>query len=262
MAIINQHHTIDRRMKIMKKLSLHGRVFVNELSEEFGISEVTIRNDLKILENKNLLIRARGGAMSANRVVGFDQHLNEKQMLNMAEKTRIGKAAAKLIKDFDTIIIDSGTTTLEIVRNLEPSLNNVTIITNGLNIANQLVSNPNVNLIISGGVLRKNSLSFIGPLAEMSFKNLHVDKAFIAADGFDTLDGIISTPNIEGAYLNQIMIKIAREVIVVVDSSKFLRQSLAFICKLDQINTVITDSDISENDKKQLEDAGIKVIIA
>jgi DeoR family transcriptional regulator, aga operon transcriptional repressor len=261
MKSTNQHNTVDRRMKIMQKLSASDQVFVKELSAEFGVSEVTIRNDLEQLENKKLLIRARGGAMNTTPVVALDQHLGEKHKLNMPEKSRIGKEAANLIKDSDTVIIDSGTTTLEIVKNLKSSLNNITIITNALNIANQLVSSPHVNLIIPGGILRKNSLSLIGPLAEKSFKNFFVDKVFLGVDGFDTLNGI-STPNIEEAYLNQIMIDVAREVIVVADSSKFLRKSLAFICKLDQINTVITDSGITDIDNKRLEDAGIKVIIA
>jgi DeoR family transcriptional regulator of aga operon len=261
MATMNQHNTVDRRMKIMQKLSVNDQVFVNELSKEFGVSEVTIRNDLEQLESKKLLIRARGGAMSTTQVVSFDMHLGEKHKLHMTEKVRIGKVAAKLIKESDTLIMDSGTTTLEIIRNIDPSLNNVTVITNALNIANQLVSTPNVNLIIPGGVLRKNSLSLIGPLAEKSFRNFFVDKVFLGVDGFDTLNGI-STPNIEEASLNQIMIEVAREVIVVADSTKFLRKSLAFICKLDRIDTVITDSGISDEDKKRLEDAGIKVLIA
>jgi len=260
MASINQHNTVERRMKIMQILSTQDQVQVNALSKEFGVSEVTIRNDLEQLEEKKLLIRARGGAMSINQTVSFDQQLSEKHKLNMSEKARIGKAAASLIIDSDTIIIDSGTTTLEIVRNLEASLRNVTIITNALNIANQLISNQSINLIVPGGVLRKNSLSLIGPLAEKNFKNFYVDKVFLGVDGFDTLNGI-STPNLDEAYLNQIMIEVAREVIVVTDSSKFLRKSLAFICKLDRINTVITDSGILERDKKRLEDANIKVLI-
>ena len=261
MASVNQHNTVERRMKIMQMLSTQNQVQVNALSKEFGVSEVTIRNDLEQLEEKKLLIRARGGAMSINQTVSFDQHLTEKHKLNMSEKARIGKAAARLIIDSDTVIIDSGTTSLEIVKNLDPSLRNVTIITNALNIANQLISNQSINLIVPGGVLRKNSLSLIGPLAEKNFKNFFVDKVFLGVDGFDTLNGI-STPNLDEAYLNQIMIEVAREVIVVTDSSKFLRKSLAFICKLDRINTVITDSGILERDKKRLEDANIKVMIA
>ncbi|MFA5971403.1 MAG: transcriptional repressor AgaR [Lentimicrobiaceae bacterium] len=261
MTPINQHNTVDRRMKIMQKLSVNDQVFVNELSKEFGVSEVTIRNDLEQLETKKLLIRARGGAMSTSHVVSFDQHLGEKHKLNMPKKVLIGKAAAKLVKDSDTVIIDSGTTTLEIIRNLSSTLANVTIISNALNIANQLISNPNVTLIIPGGVLRKNSLSLIGPLAEKNFRNFYVDKVFLGVDGFDTTNGV-STPNIEEAYLNQIMIDVAREVIIVTDSSKFLRKSLAFICGLDRIHMVVTDDAILPDDKKRLEDVGIKVIIA
>jgi DeoR family transcriptional regulator of aga operon len=247
-------------MKILQKLSLHDQVFVNELSKEFVVSEVTIRNDLEKLESKNLLIRARGGAMSTVQVVSQDLQSGEMHRLNMPEKAKIGKAAAKLIKDSDTVIIDSGTTTLEVVKNLAAALNNVAIISNALNIANQLVSSPNINLIIPGGMLRKNSVSLIGPLAEKSFKNFYVDKLFLGVDGFDTMHGI-STTNIEKASLNQIMIDVARVVIVVTDSSKFLRKSLAFICKPDRIDTVITDSGILADDKKRLEDAGVHVII-
>jgi len=261
MKTANKHNTVERRAKILQLLSANNQVFVNELSNEFSVSEVTIRNDLEQLESKKLLIRARGGAMSVTHVVSYDQHLGEKHKLNMPEKTKIGKVAAQLIKDSDTVIIDSGTTTLEVVKNLSPSLSNITIITNALNIANQLVSNYDISLIIPGGVLRKNSLSLIGPLAEKSFKNFYVDKVFLGVDGFDTTNGI-STPNLEEAYLNQVMIDVAREVIVVADSSKFLRKSLAFICKLDRIDTVITDAGILEDDKKRLNDAGIKVIIA
>ena len=242
-------------------LTTKDQIFVNELSKEFAVSEVTIRNDFKQLETKKLLIRARGGAMSVSKTVSFDQNLGEKNKININEKIRIGKTAAQLITNHDTVIIDSGTTTLEIVKNLTPSLSQVTIITNALNIAQHLLSSPNINLIMPGGVMRQNSLSLIGPLAEKNFRNFFVDKVFLGVDGFDTTMGI-STPNMEEAFLNQIMIEVAKEVIVVTDSSKFLRKSLAFICKLDRISTVITDSGISEVDKKRLIDANIKVIIA
>jgi len=118
-----------------------------------------------------------------------------------------------------------------------------------------------MNLIIPGGYLRKNSLSLVGPLAEKNLQNLFVDKVFIGVDGFDTKHGIY-TPNIEEAYFNEIMIKISKEVIVVCDSSKFLRRSLAYICSISKIHCVITDSGILDEDRKRLEDAGIRVIIA
>lgn len=254
--------TVERRKKILSSISENGKVLVHELSKEFEVSEVTIRNDLEQLEKKNMLLRARGGAIKIDSNVGIDHRLSEKDKLHYQEKTAIGKCAAKLINDYDTIIVDSGTTTIEIMRNL-PSLTEITVITNAINIVNQLVATHSVsiNLIIPGGYLRKNSLSMVGPLSEKNFKNFYVDKVFIGVDGFDTKHGIY-TPNIEEAHLNEIMIEIAKEVIVVTDSSKFSRKSLAYICDISRINTVVTDKGISEEDKKRLEDAGIKVLIA
>jgi DeoR family transcriptional regulator of aga operon len=111
---------------------------------------------------------------------------------------------------------------------------------NALNIIGQLVNNNNVNLIIRRGYLRRNSLSLVGPLSEKNLQNIFVDKVFIGVDGFDTQHGVY-TPNLEEAHLNELMIKNAREVIVVTDSSKFFRRSLAFICGINRIHYVITD---------------------
>jgi DeoR family transcriptional regulator of aga operon len=110
--------TVERRMIIMNKLTDSHQVYVNELSNEFGVSEVTIRNDLKNLEKNKILIRARGGAMKMEPVVSYDRLLWEKDKINSREKQRIGIAAAALIKESDTVIIDSGTTTMEVVKNI------------------------------------------------------------------------------------------------------------------------------------------------
>jgi DeoR family transcriptional regulator, aga operon transcriptional repressor len=252
--------TVERRKQILHELSAKGQVLVNELSREFNVSEVTIRNDLDQLERKNMLIRARGGAIKTEGGVGIDHHISEKDKLHINEKIRIGKRAAQLISEHETVIIDSGTTTMEIAKNLG-HLSDITVITNALNIASQLIQYNGFNLIIPGGYLRKNSLSLVGPLAEKNLQNLFVDKVFLGVDGFDTRHGIF-TPNIEEASLNEIMIHNAKEVILVSDSSKFLRRSLAYICGIEKINRVITDEGILEEDKKRLEDAGIEVIIA
>ncbi len=252
--------TVERRKSILNLIGETGQVLVHDLSKEFKVSEVTIRNDLEQLEKKNMLIRARGGAIKTEGRVGIDHQLSDKDKLHYEEKARIGKRAAQLISANDTIIIDSGTTTMEVAKNLG-HLSDVTIICNALNIVSQLIQLNSINLIIPGGYLRKNSLSLVGPLAEKNLQNLYVDKVFIGVDGFDTRHGIY-TPNIEEAYFNEIMIKISKEVIVVCDSSKFLRRSFAYICGISKIHCVITDSGIQEEDKKRLEDAGIKVIIA
>ncbi|MBY0432609.1 MAG: DeoR/GlpR family DNA-binding transcription regulator [Cyclobacteriaceae bacterium] len=255
----NQDSTVSRRREILQMLSESGEIFVEALSEKFGVSEVTIRNDLDQLESKNMLIRARGGAIKMETGVGIDQRLADKNRINFQEKSKIGNRAAQLIVESDTIIIDSGSTTAEMVRNL-PELRDLTVITNAMNIANQLVARPNINVIIPGGYLRKNSISLVGPLAEKSLRNFNVDKAFLGVDGFDTRNGLY-TPNVEEARLNEIMIEISREVILLADSSKFSKRSFAFICDVKEIDKVITDSDIKEDDKKRLEDAGVEVIV-
>lgn len=252
--------TVERRKTILHHLNESGQVLIPELSNEFGVSEVTIRNDLEQLEKKNMLIRARGGAIKKEGGVGIDYRISEKNKLNSEEKARIGRRAAQMINDQDTIIIDSGTTTMEIAKNIG-HLNDLNVVCNALNIISQLIHYKNINIIIPGGYLRKNSLSLVGPLAEKNLQNLFVDKVFMGVDGFDTKHGIY-TPNLEEAHCGELMIKIAKEVIVVCDASKFLRRSLAYICGINKIHTVITDSGILEEDKKRLEDAGIKVIIA
>jgi DeoR family transcriptional regulator of aga operon len=260
MAENKKGSTVKRRNQIIIEIQQKGQVFVDELSKQFNVSEVTIRNDLEQLERKNMLIRARGGAINLESRVRQDHRITEKGKLYHKEKAAIGKQAAKLISEGETIIIDSGTTTVEIIKNIS-HLKELTLISNALNIVNVLSDTTNCNVIIPGGYLRKNSMSLVGPMAEKNLRNIHVDKVFLGVDGFDTKFGVY-TPNIEEAHLNEIMIDIANEVIIVADSSKFKRRSFAYICPLDKIHTVVTDQGIDDEDKKRLEDAGIKVWIA
>ncbi len=260
MNLEKKNSTVERRKIILQEINETGKVYVYDLSKTCNVSEVTIRNDLKQLEKKHLLIRARGGAIKPEGSVGLDYQLSEKDKLHSTEKAKIGKQASKLVKEHDTIIIDSGTTTMALARNLE-NIKEVTVICNALNIISQLAQTKSVNLIVPGGYLRKSSSSLVGPLAEKNLQNLYVDKVFLGVDGFDTRHGIY-TPNIEEAHFNEIMIEIAKEVIVICDSSKFFRKSLAFICGVSKIRYVITDNGIPDEDRKRLEDAGIKLIIA
>ncbi len=252
--------TVSRRKKILEKLNADGHIYVKELSESLGVTGVTIRNDLIKLEKKRLLIRARGGAMKVEQnYPGVDYPLSEKQKKHHAEKREIGKRAALLIENDNTIILDSGSTTFEVAKNLA-KFDSLTVITNALNVATYLAEFKNINVVVPGGTLRKNSLSLVGIVAEKGFKDYFCDKLFLGVDGFDPLHGI-STPNLEEAHLNQIMIEISREVIVVTDSSKFQRRGFAFISAINKVNTVVTDKDISAEDVAKLESAGIKVII-
>jgi DeoR family transcriptional regulator of aga operon len=250
--------TVDRRVYIIDKLNSTGQVDVSTLSRELEVSEVTIRNDLEKLEEKNILIRARGGAIKLDRV-SADFSISDKHKQHSEEKKRIGTAAAQFIQDGETIILDSGTTTMEIVKNL-PKTITLTVISNALNIANQLSEHPDVNLIIPGGIFRKKSLSLVGSAAEESFKNFYCDKLFLAVDGIDPTYGL-STPNLEEAQINRVMISISKQVIVVTDSSKFHKRCLAFISPINNIDMVITDTGILPEDQAKLENSGIKVIV-
>lgn len=255
-----RHSTVSRRSDILSLLTEKGQVFVDELSDMFKVSEVTIRNDLNQLEKKNLLVRARGGAMQVEGIIGVDHGIDKKDKINFEQKAKIGLRASKLLNDSEIVIIDSGTTTAEMAKNIG-NVKNMTVITNALNIINILSNNLDINLIVPGGFMRKNSFSLVGPMAEKSLRNFNVDKLFLGVDGFDTRHGIF-TPNIEEAHLNMVMIDISNEVILLSDSSKFNKRSFTFICEIDKINTVVTDSGIKPDDKKRLEDAGVKVIIA
>jgi len=253
--------TVSRRIKIIELLKTHGQVNVNELSESLGVTGVTIRNDLAQLEKKRILIRARGGAIKIEQnFADEDYPLSDKQKKHLFEKREIGKKAAELIEENNTIIIDSGSTTYELAKNLK-RFNDLTVITNALNVATLLAEYNNINVIVPGGMLKKNSLSLVGILAEKGFKDYFCDKLFLGVDGFDLNFGI-STPNPEEAHLNQIMIGISKEVIVVADSSKFQKRGFAFIAPVNRINTVVTDQGILAEHKSKLESLGVKVIIA
>lgn len=253
--------TVSRRAKLLEEIELKGQVFVRELSKMFKISEVTIRNDLAHLEKQNMLIRARGGAIKTKfHMSGISSTISDKEKEFQKEKQLIAKEAIKLIEDGDTLVLDSGSTTTEIAKNLE-KFKNLTIITNALNIASILAEYEGFNIFMPGGSLRKKSLSLVGVLADDNFEKFYCDKLFLGADGFDTTHGL-STPNSEEAHLNQIMIKIAKTVIVVADSRKFERRRFAFIGPISDVDIVITDSGIKEDDSNRLKKNGVEVIVA
>jgi DeoR family transcriptional regulator of aga operon len=248
---------IQRRNKIIDKLETDNQVLVNELSKEFNVSEVTIRNDLAYLEEKGIMHRTHGGGIK-QRKVALEYGLTEKQKQNLPQKKRIGAKAIELIQENDTIILDSGSTTMEIAKNLS-IFKNLTVITNALNIISQLKDYPNIHLIVPGGILKPQSLALYGTPAEDAFKNYYCDKFFIGADAVDLTHGL-STPTIEEAHLNKTMIQISKEVILVADSSKFNKRNFVFIAPVNILHTIITDTGLPQEIKSSFESIGIKVI--
>jgi len=249
---------IERRNKIIDKLESDNQVLVSELSNEFNVSEVTIRNDLAYLEEKGIMHRTHGGGIK-QRKVALEYGLTEKQKQNLPQKKRIGAKAVELIQENETIILDSGSTTMEIAKNLS-IFKNLTVITNALNIISQIKEYPNIHLIVPGGILKPQSVALYGTPAEDAFKNYYCDKFFMGTDAIDFTHGL-STPTIEEAHLNKIMIQISKEVILVADSSKFNKRNFVFIAPVNILHTIITDKDLPQESKSAYENIGIKVIL-
>ena len=249
-----------RRSAILQRLREDSTVTVSQLKEEFGVSEVTIRKDLRILQDRKLLIRVHGGALmesNTNQTEPDEHNFSFKQMVNSREKQAIGKAAAALIKDGDTILIDSGTTALEVVRNLH-SFSNLTIVTTSVNAMLEAVKYRRFKVMLLGGLMREASLSVVGPLAESNLKLFYCDKLFLGVDSFSVEAGL-STPNVEEASTNQVMISRAAEVIAVFDSSKVNKRALAFIASVDKLNKIVTDSNFPANMRNQLKSMNVEV---
>ena len=229
----------ERRRRMLEILDTQERATVEELVGRFGVSAVTIRGDLDALSSVGAVVRSHGGALK--RVEARDEPITVKETLHHAEKARIAQAALRMIRDGETIILDSGTTTAEIARQIKTSeLQSLNVITNALNLAMELANLPHVRVIMIGGLLRQMAYSLVGPSAEHALRGLHADRLFLGVDGLDPEIGLM-TPDVHEAKLNAIMIEIARETVVVADSSKFQRRSLSVIAKLDKVNKLITD---------------------
>jgi DeoR family transcriptional regulator of aga operon len=220
---------------------------------------VTARGDLDALASMGTVVRSHGGAVS-RLAPAQDYPLRTKEALHHEEKVRIGRAAAEFIRSGETIILDSGTTTVEIARHLKilktPS---ITVITNALNIAVELTDTPGISLIMVGGLLRPLSCSFVGPQAEVMMNEFHADRLFLAVDGFD-LDAGPSTPDVLEAQLNNVMMRSAREVTVVADFSKLGRRAISRIGPFERIHRLITDKRAPAQFTDALRQKGIEVI--
>lgn len=248
----------ERHQYILSRLNKEGKVNVLDLCRDLRVSSVTIRKDLKQLEDKKLLFRTHGGGTLSNPYT-VDRHVNEKEKIRSEEKSKIGMKAASLIESNDCIIIASGTTVLSLARNIRPK-ENLTVITAALNVATELNHFPEIEVLVLGGILRKSSSSATGMYAEKILDDFSCSKLFLGVDGIDIEFGLTTT-NVMEAQLNRKMIAASQKTIVLADSSKFGKRGFGRICGLEDIEQVITDSDISEHMVKTLTEIGIEVII-
>jgi len=250
----------ERRRRIVDMVNQHGRVTVDELVSLFDISAVTIRADLEALDRAGTISRSHGGALptAPNQL---DTPLNIKETRHHAQKRRIGLAAAQLIEDGETIILDSGSTTVEIARQIrQQKWSSLTVITNALNIAMELTALPTVRVMMLGGLLRQTSYSLAGPDAEQALSRLSADRLFLGVDGLDPEVGV-TTPDPLEASLNALMIRVSRQTIAVLDASKFGQRSLSVIAPVSSLNMVISDTAAPTEYVQALEAQGVKTLL-
>jgi DeoR family transcriptional regulator of aga operon len=248
----------ERRRAILDALRMDGRVLVPELAKRFHTSQVTIRKDLEILHSSGKVHRTHGGALPAHEGALEDPTLREKEKLHRDEKAQIASAAAGMVEEGQVVILDSGTTTTAIAKALRHH-QKLTIITNALNIAAELAGSS-LEVILTGGTLRRNSFSLVGPIAEETLRRLNADILFLGVDGFDVRTGL-STPNLLEAKVNRAMMDVSRVVVAACDSSKFGRRSLSLIAPTSAIHRVITDRFAPKKDVAELRKAGIEIIL-
>jgi DeoR family transcriptional regulator of aga operon len=249
----------ERRRAVLEIINRDGRITISQLTKRFGVSAVTARVDLAWLTKRGRVVRSHGGAARLSEPA-LDAPLEIKAPLHRAEKVRIGKAAAALIRSGQTILLDSGTTTLEVARALNQSDLELTVITHALNIAAELSHSPQITLMMIGGELRRISQSFVGPQAHHMLAKLHVDHFFLAVDGLDLEVGP-STPDVLEAELDAAMIRIAKQTTLVADSSKIGRRSLTVIAPISSVHRLITDSGVSGEQRAALEAQGVEVLV-
>jgi DeoR/GlpR family transcriptional regulator of sugar metabolism len=248
-----------RRMKILAWLQEEGSARVRELSAAFGVSEATIRQDLERLDADGYITREHGGAYLRS-VPQQVQSMSLHHVENMDRKQRIGAAAAELVGDGATIIIDSGTTTTQFAENIQ-SRQNLNIITNALNIALMLGANPTNTVHMPAGQFKAPTLSLSGEKSSDFFVGIYAEKLFLATAGLSFEAGL-TYPAIGDIYVKRAMIKAASKVYLLADATKIGRTSFSSLGSVDLVDTLITDDGVTDADRRALEERGVKVIVA
>ncbi len=249
----------ERRSNILGLLEKDGRVTVTDLVRRFNVSAVTVRADLDALAGIGALQRSHGGAVRQT-AAPVDYPITFKQAQHQTEKVRIAKAAADLIRPEQTIILDSGTTTAEVAREIRLRKIRLTVITNALNVSLELCRAPHVSIVMLGGLIRPNSLCMTGPQAEHALQSLRADHLFLGVDAVHPDIGIC-TPDILEAQLNALMMRVSKEVTALADFSKFQRRSLSVIADVSTLDRLITDEKADPAAVATLRARGVEVVI-
>ncbi|HBF35770.1 MAG TPA: Cro/Cl family transcriptional regulator [Firmicutes bacterium] len=246
----------ERHTVILNILNESGRCRVIDLARKLAVSEVTVRQDLDVLEKQGLLNRTHGGAILVGKR-GFERSFHIEETAFQDEKARIGREAATLISDGETVILDVGTTVTEVARNLQIR-KGLTVVTNALNIAMLLEEAPEVTVLVTGGTLRAKQHSLVNPFGQFVLDRVQVDVAFIGVNGIEAEHGVTNV-NMAEAEMKSLFLKAARRRILVADSSKIGNVALAKVAGLQDIDLLITDEQADPEEVARLKDKGLEI---
>lgn len=241
---------IERRQAILARIEREGSVEIDTLARDLNVSGMTIRRDLSALEKEGKLIRSHGGAISPKGLIA-ETPFKKKVSKHTDLKRKIAKRAAQMIPKNGQILLDSGTTTLEIAR-LIKYRNDLVIVTNDIKISIELLDSGS-KVICTGGDLQQGVGSFLGPHVQTMLEQIEVDLLFLGAHAVNIHSGI-TAPTMDKAHVKKLMVKSARQIYLVADHSKFGERAFAHVCNLEELDRIITDDQFSEQDRKKYED--------
>ncbi len=253
---MNKH---QRHQTILNAVQAAGRVRVTELSEELEVSEMTVRRDLEEMESGGFLTRVHGGAVSTISR-SFEPGFAVRQVTHVTAKERIGAAAAALVRDGETVVLDAGTTTLHVAEALRNDIR-LRVMALSLHVADALADRPNITLMIPGGQVRPHERSFVGPATQSAFDNLTFDTVILTTGGVDRANGVTEY-EYDDAETKRAALRSARRRIIVADASKLGAVAFVRLCGVEDIDIVVTDSSASGAHVAALRDAGVDVILA
>jgi len=256
--VIKDLYLEERRQEIVRRVHECGRVSVAELAEQFNVSEVTIRADLQALAARNLIVRTHGGAVPAGRGLR-ELSLAARSQLQVSEKERIGIAGAALVSHGEAIILDSSSTSLAIARHLKQH-RELTILTNSLAIAHEMLDAPGVTVVMPGGTLRREMASLTGGNGLETLQGFNIQKGFLGATGISVPEGLTDL-NAGEAEVKRSFVRMCREVIAVLDATKWGRVGLVSFAALGAIDRIITDVNAPANLVEQVRALGIQVTL-
>ena len=248
---------IERRNAILSKLSLNGKVVVSELSQEFNVTEETVRRDLEKLDNDGLARKIYGGAVKVENY-NIDLPFHVRQQTNVESKRKIATLIGEMVHDGDYIMLDSSTTALYVVQNILDR-KNITIITNSIKILIELCNKPDWIIISTGGILKEGSLSLLGYQAEHMIRSHHVDLAVCSCKGLNQ-NLKISDSNDRDAEIKKAFFGSANRKVLAIDSSKFDKTSFIEICSINDISTVVTDQNPGDKWCEAIENADAELL--